>query len=276
MCSSLHSSAALTPRSTRVTNGYFVVGGQGTIVGMCVNSGGHPTSGLMTINPSGFGAFPRARFSPHLGGFLVVWSEEAGNPSELHARTVTCSGHMGAEQVISGGHNAWLESGPAIAYSPSSQRFLVAWKSFAPAFVKIVLVDNNGSQASGVVDVSSGFARDPGATWNSHTDQFGVSFSGESGNSNSPTNYNGFVVVPASNPGGFSRTTFNAFGGGMNTITDVDFVEATGRYVMSWFELSSGLYAKIAEFDAGEISSGPALRRRGLVLTTHSASLTTR
>ena len=68
---------------------------------------------------------------------------------------------MGPSTRTPGGLNAWMESGAAIGYSPSSQRFLVAWKSLAPALLRVVLVDNNGSPASGVVTVSTGFARDP-------------------------------------------------------------------------------------------------------------------
>ena len=115
----------------------------------------------------------------------------------------------------------------------------------------MVLVDNNGSPASGVVTVSTGFARDPGVAWNPNTNEFGVSYSGESGS----TNFSGLAVVPAGNPGAFRRTTFNAFGGGMNAITDLDFVESTGRYLMTWVEFSSGIYAKTATFDGG--GNGP-------------------
>ena len=122
----------------------------------------------------------------------------------------------------------------------------MAWKSLSPALLRVVLVDNNGAPASGVETVSSGFARDPGVAWNPQTDEFGVSYSGESGT----TSFNGFVVVPAGNPAASRRTTFNAFGGGLFTITDVDFVAATGRYLMTWFELDTGAYAKTATFDA--------------------------
>ena len=168
------------------TNSFLVVGGAGPLVGVCVNGAGVPISGVFTINPEGFGAFPRASYSPLVlggGGFLVTWAEETGAPSGIHGRTVNCAGAMGPEQVISSGHSAWLESGPAVAYSRSSGRFLVAWKSFplasAPVRIKVVLVDNNGTPVSGVVDVSPGFGRDPGVTWNSTADHFGVSFSGE-------------------------------------------------------------------------------------------------
>jgi hypothetical protein len=232
-------------------NAYLVVGGQGVLVGVCINASGFPIAGPFTINGDGYGSFPRVRYSPHVfgtGGFLVAWGEEVGNPSEIHGRTVSCSGAMGAEQVLSGGHSAWLESGPALAYSTTSQRFLVAWKSFPPNVrVKVTLVDNGGTRVSEVVDVSPEFGRDPGATWNPHTNQFGVSFSGE--NSSGTAVYSGFAVVPAWNPAGFARTTFNFLSGAMTTITDLDVNTATGNYVMTWFELSSGALAKIAEFD---------------------------
>ena len=252
------------------TNTYLIVGGHGVVQGLCVNGSGVRISGPFMLNPagSGHGAFPRARYSRQIagtGGFLVTWAEEVGNPSEIHARTVTCSGTMGPERVISGGHNAWLESGAAIEYSPTSQRFLVAWKSFAPARIKAALVDNTGTLVSSVVDLSSGFARDPGVAWNPSTNEFGVSFSGESGDPNNPLNFSAFAVVPAANPAGFKRNTFNSFMGGMNAITDLAFNPSTGRYVMTWFELSSGALAKIAEFDAGGnlVSSGLASSRLG-------------
>jgi hypothetical protein len=247
------------------TNSYLVVGGAGPLVGVCVNAAGVPISGLMTVNPEGYGSFPRAAYSPVIGGFLVAWAEEVGSPSEIHARTVRCSGALGAEQVISGGHSAWLESGPAVAYSATSGRFMVVWKSFptaaAPIRVKGVLVDNNGTAVSGVIDISPGFGRDPGVAWNPTTDQFGVSFSGESGTSN----FSGFAVVPASNPAAFSRVTFNFFSGGMATITDVTYNAATNRYLMSWFEISTGFFSKVAEFDAAGnlLTSGIASLRVG-------------
>ena len=241
------------------TNRYLIVGGQGQLVGVCVNASGTPVSGAFTINGDGHGQFPRARYSPHVfgsGGFLVTWPEEIGATIELHARVVNCSGALGSEQVISGGHMAWLESGAALDYSPSSQRFLVAWKGFPPdTRIKATLVDNNGARVSDVVNLSAGFGRDPGVAWNPFTNQFGVSFSAENGDGS--VGFSAFAVVPASNPAAFARTTFNEVPGGLVTISDVDFNDATGRYMMTWFEISSGFYSKIAEFDA----SGNLLRQ---------------
>ena len=59
------------------TGGFFVVGGQGHVIGQCVNADGNAIGSMITINNTGFAAFPRARYSPHINGFLVVWSEDA-------------------------------------------------------------------------------------------------------------------------------------------------------------------------------------------------------
>ena len=236
--------------------GYLVVGAQNAVIGVCVNAQGAPTTGAMVIKPMSannelFGAYPRARYSPHAnagrGAFLVVWPQEEFATVRLHSRIVSCTeGLIGGEQVISDNASAWLESGAAIAYSPTSQRFFVTWKSFPPDIaVKGRLVDNGGTGVGGVLTLSSGFGRDPGVAWNAATNEFGVSFSGET----ATTAYSAFVRVPAGNPGAFSRTTFNVIGGGMTTITDVDFNPNTGGFVMTWFEFP-GPYTRIAEFDS--------------------------
>lgn len=93
--------------------------------------------------------------------------------------------------------------------------------------------------------VSSGFGRDPGVAWNPSTNEFGVSFSGETPGGA----YSAFAIVPAENPAAFRRTTFNAVAGGLTTITDLQFNPQTQHFVMTWFELTSGYFARIAEFD---------------------------
>jgi hypothetical protein len=236
------------------TNGYLVVGAQNTVVGVCVNAHGQPIKPAFAIKPvsAGFGAYPRARYSPHANGgkgaFLVVWPEEAGATILLHSRMVSCTdGLLGTEQIISVG-NVWLESGAAVAYSATSQQFFVVWKSFPPTVaIQGRLVDLNGAGASGIVTLSSGFGRDPGVTWNSATNEFGVSFSGET----DTTVYSAFAKVPATNPAAFARTSFNVMGvrAGITTITDIDYNPGTNRFVMTWFEFP-GPVTRVAEFDA--------------------------
>jgi hypothetical protein len=228
---------------------YLMVGAAGPVIGVCVGPDGHAQGAPITIKPadSAYGAFPRAQYSPDIdngnGGFLVVWSVELGpGIVVMHSRIVSCtSGLLGTEQSVSGIVSSWQESGPALAYSTTSRRFLVAWKTYTPTLV-VRLIDNNGAPIGDIVQVSAGFGRDPGVAWNPTTDEFGVSFSGENA-----TAYSAFVRVPANNPAAFTRTTFNVVGGVLTTITDLVFNTVTNRYVMAWYETTTAV--RVAEID---------------------------
>jgi hypothetical protein len=152
---------------------------------------------------------------------------------------------MGAEHVI--GSNPWNESGAAVDWSPLSSKYLVAWKSaVSPSFVYAQLVNADGTPSGGPVQLSTGFGRDPGVAWNPTTNEFGVSYSGETGDGA----YSVLAIVPAANPGAVRRTTFNPIGNGSKTyLTDLAYNTRTQRWVMSWFQLSGGPFAKVAEFD---------------------------
>ena len=65
---------------------------------------------------------------------------------------VSCAGGLlGTEQIISGGHTVWLESGAAVAYSATSQKFFVAWKSFPPTIaMQGRMVNLNGTGVGGI------------------------------------------------------------------------------------------------------------------------------
>ncbi|HXW07239.1 MAG TPA: hypothetical protein VD833_18530 [Vicinamibacterales bacterium] len=231
---------------------YLVAGGQGQVIAACINGQGSLLTGGMTLNATvgGYASFPRATYSPHLfgggGGFMVVWAEAPGNPDavrQLFARPVSCAGVMGPAQVVA--NSTWWEPGNiAIAYSSASQVFLVAWRSFPDTTIKMTRTNLAGVPLDGAIQLSPGghVGRDPSVTWNWNTNHFGVSFSGET--------HSAFATVPAWNPGAFTRNTFQISGGIYTTMTDVAFNPRTGRYIMAWFELSSGAFARAAEFDA--------------------------
>lgn len=238
--------------------GALVVSGQDAIVAHCITGDGVPTR-TVTLKPASgskpFGAFPRARFSPATGQYLVVWPEEQVSGALLKGRTLSCAtGVAGPEHII--GATAWLESGAALDWSVTSGIYLVAWKAFPSTLLTVQVVAPDGTPVGLPVAVSAGFGRDPGVAWNPTTNEFGVSFSGEmTGGS-----YSVFVVVPAANPLAFRRTTFNVLQGALTTITDLAFNPQTQHYMMTWFELSSGSYARVAELDAngGVIGQGIA------------------
>jgi hypothetical protein len=228
-------------------NSYLMVGGASNIYGVCVAADGKPKAAPFLIYQNvgaGYGAYPRARYSPDIdngnGGFLVVWVVEANNSGwgPVHSRVVSCaSGPLGPVQMIDPAL-AFLESAPAVAYSPVSKRFLVVSKG---AFLNGKIVDNAGTGVGAALQLTTAVlqARDPGVTWNSTTDDFGVGFSGES--------YAAFVKVPAANPAAFVRNTVRTTSAGAIFITDIDYNAATNTYAMAFWDLG---ITRVAEIDA--------------------------
>jgi hypothetical protein len=243
---------------------YVVLGGQGPIYAVCVSAQGTAISGAMLINatPGGYASFPRATYSPDvnggLGGFMVVWAEAVGNSDamrQLFARVVTCSGAMSAPQVV--WPQVWWEPGDlALAYSSTSKDFLVAWQT-PEHTIKAALINLGGAAISAPVLLSPAMGRDPSVAWNPATNEFGVAFSGET--------YSGFAAVPAWNAAAFRRNTFNVGGGKLTAMTDIVYNPSSSRFVMAWYEISSGNFAKVAEFDASGalMSTGIASARLG-------------
>jgi hypothetical protein len=231
----------------------LVVSGTNEVVAQCVNSDGVPGA-VITLKPYAaagipYASYPRARFGST--SYLVVWPEEhSGGVVVLMARTVSCpTGALGVTHQI--GDSAWgAAMGPAIAYSATSAKYLVAWKTLptaAGAVIRVQLVNADGTMSGAPVQVSSGFGRDPGVAWNPIRNEFGVSYSGEIGDSGA---FSAFVVVPATNPAAFRRVTFNTISGGRTYLTDMAFNTQTQHYLMSWFQLAPGATAKVAEFDS--------------------------
>ena len=125
--------------------------GLGNVFGIFVNNTGAAVGGAFAIS-SGDSHFPRARYSRDVnggqGGFLVVWSREGGGGANLIQTRVVVydpsnnSGTLvGVENTINGiagnfGSSlsfAWLEGAVSVAYSPTSQRFLLAWRTYPHA-----------------------------------------------------------------------------------------------------------------------------------------------
>ena len=238
--------------------------GMGEVYGLFSNPDGTAAGPAFTIDGAGDGNFPRARYSPHinggLGGFLVVWSEEpSGHANLIRTRVVSYSAGtgvvVGPQNTINGpGSYSWIESGPAIAYSMTSQRFLVAWKTYPPgAYLASRLVGIDGAPAKNsgvelpVVQLSAGFGRDPGVAWDSNADRFGVSFGAETASGTV-----GFAVFASVSPfdSSFIRESFSSILG-LVFITDLEFNPDTQRFVMTWHQKPVGTQeVRVAEVSA--------------------------
>ncbi len=176
-----------------VNNVYLMVEGNGTLLGTFLLPSGSPAGATFGItNGSSFGAFPRVCYSPDAnngsggkGAFLVTWDQDdaaaAGN--FVHVTTVAFSATggkvVGLDHAISDGSHggAWFEAGAAVAYSKTSQRFMVAWQT-GDFSIHTIFLDPNGNAIGVITAIASpGTSRDPGVAWNPANNLFGVSMS---------------------------------------------------------------------------------------------------
>ena len=247
-----------------VNDVFLGVGAFGLVTGVFANSVGEPIGGEFTISSgAGHSNYARVLYSRDLnggsGGFLVAWSSEDGS---IRARVVAYPGVLvGAEQVVAA-EPVWIESAPAIAYSSSSQRFLIVWASIT-LNIKARLVGLDAAPIGGVAQVSSGIGKTPGVAWNPHRNEFGVSYSAESGSSA----FSAFAIVPAANidaPGAIAKESFNFLPGGLTYITDLAFSPATRHYVMTWYEWPNSMAAVFSEFGGTPLFYGPVSSRIGV------------
>lgn len=253
----VHPDIALDP----VNDIYLVVHAYGPIRGTFVNSSGTAIGSTFTISDgtqaSSFDSYASVRYSPDVsngagghGGFLVAWHHFPGYVYSAvvayEAPNKVVSGPTALSELEQSGMNA-SNIGPAIAYSQTSRRFLVAW-STNQFGVLARLVDVQGAPIGNVFALeNAGGARDPAVTWNSATNEFGLFYSGFGGSG-------AFVafrrVAMDGTPSG--RTTFGFSAGTMATG-----IETTSdhRYVAAW---AVGPGVRTAVFDqSGTMLTGP-------------------
>ena len=220
---------------------YLLVVGNGPIYGIFVNGAGIPVTGAFAIMDGslGWGHFPRARYSPHVfggtGGFLVTWHHNLGNVNGVFGRTVSIARGVLASpiQQISDGTQggSWWETGPAMAYSDTSGRFLVAWRTIAYG-IQGRFVDSNGTPFGGILPLANPSAgvghRDPALTWNPATDDFALASTGWNGAGALAS----FRRVRASDGFVSGQTDFGYSAGTFATAIDVN--TWNNQYVLAW------------------------------------------
>jgi hypothetical protein len=216
---------------------YLLVTGYGAVYGIFVNGQGEPVTGAFVIMDGtlGFGHFPRAQYSRDaLGGqgaFLVTWHHNAGT-SCVYGRMVSMSVPGGVAsgivQLSDGSQGGtWWETGPAMAYSITSRRFLVAWRTFQYG-IQGRFVDINGAPIGGILQIENpGGSRDPSAVWHPGTDDFGVAYSGFGAIS-----FVSLRRVRAFDGYLWPRTDFGFSGGAFTTAVDVN--GWNNQYVVAW------------------------------------------
>ena len=189
---------------------------------------------------SGLVIFHASKYSPDVangtGGFLVTWHHNVGSVNCVFGRIVSLAvpgGLASPIQQLSDGAEggSWWETGPAMAYSRTSHRFLVAWRTIAYG-VSGRFVDANGSPMGGILPLAPPVAgagtRDPALVWNPYMDEFGMVTTGW-GAGGALAN---FRRIRASDGYVLNRTDFGYSRGTFSTGIDLNTTDNT--YVAAW------------------------------------------
>ncbi len=247
-----------------VNDVFLLVMAYGPVYGVFVSgaTGAAVTPGFTIADGSlGFSSFPAVEYSPQAnkgqGGFLVVWHAGNAPPNHIYGRMVAYAGAGLAGQLItspatiSGGDQggSFWENIPSIAYSRTSQRFLVAWTTVQWG-IQGRFVDTNGSLLNSVMQFeNTGGSRDPSVAWNSATDEFGLIYTGWTSTSAlaSFRRIGAAGTISARTSFGFSKVTF---------ATGID-VNSANQYVMTW-ALGPGTMSTVFD-SAGTQLTSPTL-----------------
>ncbi len=239
---------------------YLNVSAYGSVYGVFSNTNGDPVSSLLINSTTGFAHYPRVVYSPHVrngaggfGGFLVSWHENLGSSNFVNFRIVAYPDRLVTAQRVIPSGATWWESGASMAYSPTSQVFLVAFRT-VDYLIWGARIGTSGEMVGAPFQISqSGIgARDPNVAWNSSWNQFGVLYTGFQ---NAGATAGISIVDPAGNVlrhniFNFTKATY---------ISDLRYNAATNRYVAVWFQ--GGTYG-------AELSAAGDVIAAGLVSTT--------
>lgn len=222
----------------------WVTGSFGSVNGGLVATNG--SNGFRIDTTGNFPFGPALAYSSHADAFLVVW---VTNNGQVRGRLVRYgTGPLGTADFLigTGGRNTWA---PAIAYSNTSQQFLVSWSSAqGPNYV--VRVSAAGSVIGAPAQASSNiWTQHPAVAWNAAGDDFLVVYAAEFSS--------GWRIVGRRIDGGVpvgSEFTVHASGG--TRLPDIAYSSHSGKYLVSWFQYSPyGIYGRLLNTDGSAASS---------------------
>jgi len=261
-------SAAFTPtvRGTdvafdTVNQQYLMVGASdsGSIRAVFLNTSGNVVNTYLIFagggNTGQWAQFPRVEYARQANGgkgaFLVAWHSLGRILVSMVSAT---DGVLTSAEVISG-TSTWEEIGPSIAYSSTSQTFLLVWQT-ARFGIEGRFVGVSGSPVGPVRTFANEFtARDPSVAWHPTTNQFGFGYSGFGGSGA----YVRFRLVDMDGTLSGGHTTGNTSVGTYNT--DLAVNTLNGSYVFVWAQPAGhGSYFL-------ELSSAGAPLNEGLIST---------
>jgi len=223
----------------------------GRVLGSFLGSDGSAASGAFRIDSTGAFPFgPAVAYSPQADVFLVVWVNETGG---VRGRLVRYgSNALGAADfsVGTGGRPSWA---PAIAYSSTSEEFLVSWSTSAGPN-KIVRVSTAGAPIGSALQVTGAvWTQEPALAWNPANDEFFLVYAQEI---NPGWHVKGQRISQGQMVGG----AITVHAAGSTKVPDVAYSTASGKFLVSWFQGSPwGVYGKLLNADGSAASAAQPL-----------------
>ncbi len=162
---------------------FLVVTGATAISGTFVDSNGQSLAPPFAVaETDAYTQTPRVAFGA--GKLLVAWHDARLDPNkpEIRARIVGFAGGAPDLQAhdfsVSGGDQSYQEMGAALAYSETSQLFLVVWQAVPGNDLHAQRVDATGSLVGAPIELTADpdWQSGAAAAWSSGSDEFLVTY----------------------------------------------------------------------------------------------------
>ena len=238
------SNVAYDPKNSQ----YLVVSGSFSLNAVFVSADGVAGTPFVVNGP--YASYPGVAYSPDMnggaGGFLVTWHQSTGPASAVVlGRTVTTTGVLGPVFSISVG-GSWWEAAADVAYSTTSQEFLVVWQAGGILAQRVGL---NGELLGTNFQVNNpAHGRDPAVVYNPTNNEFFVTF----GDIDAASNYAAGQRIAAG-----SNTLVGpqiVLGRALGVyITEVAYNASTNQYLAAWWQ--GGAYGVLVDA-SGALASG--------------------
>jgi hypothetical protein len=160
---------------------YLVVTGATAISGTFLDASGQSLSAPFAVaQTSAYTQTPRVIHGA--GKLLVTWHDNRNSDTQpdLRARLVSWTGSapdLGAADFQVGARSYW-EMGSALAFSETSQQFLVVWQVNGENHIRARLIDTTGALIGSEISVADGpdWHSGAAAAWNSARNEFLVAY----------------------------------------------------------------------------------------------------
>ena len=266
---------------------FLAVSGAGNVQGQYYSASGAALGASFVVNAGTvYGQAPRVAYSAGLNAFLVTWHESIGNDTRIRGRIIRHGqAALTGDLDLSAFGTMW-EMGATVAWSSTSNEFLIGWQDRATTHIHVQRVSGTGGLLGGVITVEvAGYERDPSIAYDPNMDIFLVAYAGCVGNDDCFVHAQRvqagtgalvgtpIVLEPSVRAGYIPELAYNAI---------------SQRFLAVWFRIDpsgTGLYSRtidssatgpsipvstVASYDANSVAWNPISNT--FVVVTHSSN----